>query len=142
MSDEILNRKVDKACPLVCSCGGTRISAAPWPTPPFEVNYSCGHNVRLFGEMIWDVPYLQQSSIFDTGVSVQLDPYQFTCNGMKLDPYRVARIYDITDPVIFQALKKLLRCGRKHKDMATDVREAVTSLLRWEEMNQEDKEKL
>lgn len=66
------------------------------------------------------------------------DPYQFTVNGLRLDPYRIARIYKIDDPVIFQAIKKLLRCGRKHKDMATDVHEAITSLQRWEEMNEED----
>jgi hypothetical protein len=57
---------------------------------------------------------------------------------VKADPYRIARAYEITDPVIFQALKKLLRCGRKHKDAATDVREAITSLERWEAMNNED----
>ena len=44
----------------------------------------------------------------------------------------------IEDPVIFQALKKLLRCGRKHKAKAADVREAITSLERWEAMNRED----
>ena len=54
---------------------------------------------------------------------------------MLTDPYRVARAYGIEDPVIFQALKKLLRCGRKHKAKAADVREAITSLERWEAMN-------
>jgi hypothetical protein len=66
------------------------------------------------------------------------DPYQVQIGGVKADPYRIARAYEITDPVIFQALKKLLRCGRKHKDSATDVREAITSLERWEAMNEED----
>lgn len=66
------------------------------------------------------------------------DPYQVTIGGVKADPYRIARAYGITDPVIFQALKKLLRCGRKHKDQATDVREAITTLERWEQMNAED----
>ena len=66
------------------------------------------------------------------------DPYQVQIGGVKADPYRIARAYEITDPVIFQALKKLLRCGRKHKDAATDVREAITSLERWEAMNNED----
>lgn len=66
------------------------------------------------------------------------DPYEVKIGGVKADPYRVARAYGINDPVIFQALKKLLRCGRKHKDQATDIREAITSLERWEEMNRED----
>lgn len=66
------------------------------------------------------------------------DPYNVRIGGIKADPYRIARAYGITDPVIFQALKKLLRAGRKHKDLATDVREAITSLERWEAMNAED----
>lgn len=66
------------------------------------------------------------------------DPYEIRIGGVRADPYRVARAYGINDPVIFQALKKLLRFGRKHKDRATDVREAITSLERWEAMNLED----
>ena len=61
-----------------------------------------------------------------------IDPYAVTIGGVKADPYRIARAYGITDPAIFQALKKLLRCGRKHKTIAEDVREAITSLERWE----------
>jgi hypothetical protein len=60
-----------------------------------------------------------------------VDPYEVRIGGVKADPYRIARAYGITDPVIFQALKKLLRFGRKHKDGAKDVREAITSLERW-----------
>jgi hypothetical protein len=66
------------------------------------------------------------------------DPYAVTIGGVLADPYRIARAYGITDPVIFQALKKLLRFGRKHKEAAADVREAITSLERWEAMNKED----
>lgn len=65
------------------------------------------------------------------------DPYEITLGGTKVDPYRIAREYDL-DPIIAQAVKKLLRCGRKHKDRATDVREAITTLERWEEMEKED----
>ena len=66
------------------------------------------------------------------------DPYAVVIGGVLCDPYRIARAYGIKDPVIFQALKKLLRLGRKHKDTAADVREAITSLERWESMNSED----
>lgn len=78
------------------------------------------------------------NSITDEAKTAVDDPYQIHIGGVKCDPYRIARAYSINDPVIFQALKKLLRCGRKHKDRATDVREAITSLERWEQMNQED----
>jgi len=67
-----------------------------------------------------------------------MDPYQITIGGVKADPYRIAKAYGIDDPIIFQAIKKLLRCGRKHKSMAQDVREAITSLERWEEIEAED----
>lgn len=67
------------------------------------------------------------------------DPYEVRIGGVKADPYRIARAYEIDDPVIFQALKKILRSGRKHKDLKSDIREAITSLERWEQMNEEDK---
>tara|TARA_R110000803_G_scaffold59101_10_gene117506 strand:- start:6217 stop:6621 length:405 start_codon:yes stop_codon:yes gene_type:complete len=68
----------------------------------------------------------------------KLDPYEIELGGVKVDPYRVARAFGIDDPVIFQALKKLLRMGRKHKGAEVDVREAITTLERWEAMNRED----
>jgi len=67
-----------------------------------------------------------------------MDPYQITIGGVKADPYRIAKAYGIDDPIIFQAIKKLLRCGRKHKSMTQDVREAITSLERWEQIEAED----
>lgn len=65
------------------------------------------------------------------------DAYKTMIGGAIADPYRIARAYDL-DPVIAQAVKKLLRCGRKHKSRATDVREAITTLERWEAMEAED----
>ena len=66
-----------------------------------------------------------------------LDPYEITIGGIKADPYRIALAYDL-DPVIAQAVKKLLRCGRKHKSKANDIREAITTLERWEQIQAED----
>ena len=65
------------------------------------------------------------------------DPYEITIGGIKADPYRIALAYDL-DPVIAQAVKKLLRCGRKHKSKANDIREAITTLERWEQIQAED----
>ena len=67
-----------------------------------------------------------------------MDPYQITIGGVKADPMRIVKAYGITDMGIAQAVKKLLRCGRKHKTKAQDVREAITSLERWEEIESED----
>lgn len=62
--------------------------------------------------------------------------------GVKVDVYRVLRIYNVTDPAIAHAVKKLLRSGRGHKDQDTDIAEAIASLQRWQEMRQEDKRPL
>ena len=65
------------------------------------------------------------------------DPYQVRIGGVLVDPYRIARAFGL-DPTIAQAVKKLLRSGRKHKTAAEDVREAITTLERWEAMERED----
>jgi len=56
----------------------------------------------------------------------------------KLDPYRILRLYEITDPAIQHAIKKLLRCGRAHKPMIQDIQEVIDTLHRWQEMEKED----
>jgi hypothetical protein len=61
------------------------------------------------------------------------DPYKIRIGGVLADPYRIAIAYNL-DPIIAQAVKKLLRCGRKHKSPAQDVREAITTLQRWEQI--------
>lgn len=58
--------------------------------------------------------------------------------GIKLDPYRVLKVYGITDPAIQHAVKKLLRLGRTHKGEEKDVQEAIQSLRRWQEMRMEE----
>jgi len=67
------------------------------------------------------------------------DPYKIRIGGVIADPYRIARAYGL-DATLGAALKKILRRGRKHKDIATDVRDAITTLQRWEEMEPEDEQ--
>lgn len=54
----------------------------------------------------------------------------------KLDVYAICKIYDVTDPAIFHAVKKLLRAGRGSggKSKNQDVSEAIDSLRRYLEM--------
>jgi hypothetical protein len=59
-----------------------------------------------------------------------MDPYKIRIGGVVADPYRIAIEYGL-DPILGQALKKILRCGRKHKDIKTDVQEAIKTLTRW-----------
>jgi len=65
------------------------------------------------------------------------DIWHTEINGAPADFYAIARAYDITDPAIAHALKKLLRCGRSHKSQGQDVLEAIASLQRWVQMEDE-----
>lgn len=57
-----------------------------------------------------------------------------------IDIYRVLHLFGVTDPCLQHAVKKLLVTGGRSggKDAAKDVREAIYSLQRWEEMRAED----
>jgi len=57
----------------------------------------------------------------------------------SIDVYRVIDLWNVTDPCIQHAIKKLLVAGgRGHKDMTKDVHEAIVSLQRWEDMQAEN----
>ncbi len=66
------------------------------------------------------------------------DPYAVYIGGVKCDPQRIARAFRITDMGTQQALKKILRNGHKHKSSTEDKREAVTSLQRSIQLDEED----
>lgn len=60
-------------------------------------------------------------------------PYEY------VDVYRVLELFQVSDPAIQHAVKKLLVAGgRGHKNLEKDVREAVSSLNRWIEMREEE----
>ena len=56
-----------------------------------------------------------------------------------MDVYRVLQIFNVTDPCLQHAVKKLLCAGgRGAKNDVKDVREAMDSLTRWQQMRLED----
>ena len=57
-----------------------------------------------------------------------------------IDVYRVLHLFNVTDPCIQHAVKKLLVAGGRGagKDMSKDVQEAIDSLERFKEMRVED----
>jgi hypothetical protein len=56
-----------------------------------------------------------------------------------VDVYRVLAMFGVTDPCFQHALKKILLSGdRKHKDVEKDVQESIDTLMRWQEMREED----
>lgn len=57
-----------------------------------------------------------------------------------IDVYRVLEMFDVNNPSIAHAVKKLLVAGgRGHKDVEKDIKEAIVSLSRWVEMREEEK---
>ena len=65
--------------------------------------------------------------------------FKDVANLRRLDVYRVLRLFEVTDPCIQHAVKKLLVAGgRGSKDVEKDIQEAMDSLARWQEMRKED----
>ena len=56
-----------------------------------------------------------------------------------IDVYRVLELFNVTDPCLQHAIKKLLCAGgRGAKDIEQDVQEAMDTLERWQDMCRED----
>lgn len=57
-----------------------------------------------------------------------------------IDVYRVLELFNVTDPCLSHAVKKLLVAGgRGHKDISRDVQDVIDSCVRWQEMQRENK---
>ena len=57
-----------------------------------------------------------------------------------IDVYRIIELFNISDPCLQHALKKLLVAGgRGHKDIDRDIQDVIDSCQRWQEMREEDK---
>src|SRR5580693_885361 len=58
----------------------------------------------------------------------------------EIDVYRVLQLFNVTDPCVQHAIKKLLVAGRRGagKDVSKDVQEAIDSLMRWQDMRNEE----
>ena len=60
-----------------------------------------------------------------------------------IDVYRVLQLFNVADPCLQHAVKKLLVAGGRGsgKDINRDVQEAIETLQRWQEMREEEKSK-
>ena len=57
----------------------------------------------------------------------------------KLDIYRILKLYEVSDPCLQHAIKKLLCAGKRGvKNQTQDINEAILSLKRLLEMQGED----
>lgn len=60
-------------------------------------------------------------------------------NLQRIDVYRVLELFEVTNPCLQHAIKKLLVAGgRGAKSTDKDIREAIDSLQRYIEMRNED----
>ena len=72
-------------------------------------------------------------------VELKFGKYMRQCPYDGIDVYRVLTVFEVTDPALQHAVKKLLCAGKRGaKDMATDIRETIIALERWEEMRREE----
>lgn len=56
-----------------------------------------------------------------------------------IDIYRVLQVYEVTDPCIQHAVKKLLCAGQRgYKEVEKDIDEAIQSMERWKQMREEE----
>ena len=62
-------------------------------------------------------------------------------NLATVDVYRLLQLFNVTDPCLQHAIKKLLVAGGRGagKSIDRDIQEAMDTLLRWQEMQHEDK---
>jgi len=65
--------------------------------------------------------------------------YRFEYKGIKLDPFRIAKIYGMESFALMTVLKKILCAGnRGHKDYKADILDCITALQRELEIVEED----
>lgn len=56
-----------------------------------------------------------------------------------IDVYRVLQMFEVTDPCLQHAIKKLLQPGKRGvKDLDLDINEAMQSLQRYFDMREEE----
>ena len=77
--------------------------------------------------------YNNNNSYIDNPYIVDISKYN------KLDIYRILKLYEVSDPCLQHAIKKLLCAGKRgQKTFLQDVNEAMQSLQRFLEMQGED----
>lgn len=91
------------------------------------------HNTDLIEKAIETINHLRPSA-------EQSNPnkYQRKVKGVVIDVYDVLVAWEVTNPAVQHAIKKLLQPGQRgHKDITTDLYEAGQSIGRAIEIEQE-----
>jgi hypothetical protein len=76
----------------------------------------------------------------NTVVPPGFEYYYKPVKASHVDIYRILLMYDVTDPCLQHAIKKLLVAGGRKggKDITRDVDEAMVALQRWQNIQNED----
>lgn len=78
----------------------------------------------------------QPTLTFEKGCCNSENKYQVEIKGVKFDVYDVLKAFDIICPATQHAIKKLLKAGKRgYKDAEQDLDEAITSINRAKELN-------
>ena len=111
-----------------------------WLTTGWESNSDFLNVVDKHGRLLW-----QRSE--GKAVSVEGESkhshYKKDVSDLEfIDVYRVLKLFNVTDPCLQHAIKKLLCSGQRGvKDSDKDIQEAIDSLQRYQDMRVEDGEK-
>lgn len=113
------------------------------PQEQIDIECSCGKVFQDFTEAtVTDQSWyeVQEESINNRTFSDDPTPdyYRYMYKGLKIDPYRIMVLYDITHPAHQQALKKILRAGRGDRNLEDDILGVMSALERWLEMIREE----
>lgn len=64
--------------------------------------------------------------------------YKVDCKGIQIDVYDVLKAFDVTCPGLQHAIKKLLKPGQRgHKDREEDLKDAIASIKRAQELDKD-----
>lgn len=76
----------------------------------------------------------------DAPVDRKHSHYFKPCPFDHVDIYRVLVLFNVTDPCLQHAVKKIMVAGGRGggKDISKDVQEAIDTLARWQEMRKEE----
>lgn len=92
------------------------------------------------------VAMARHSGMSDGEIKEMLGPdrkhshYFKPCPFDHVDIYRVLVLFNVTDPCLQHAVKKIMVAGGRGggKDISKDVQEAIDTLARWQEMRKEE----
>lgn len=67
----------------------------------------------------------------DVGKKINANKYQRECRGVYLDVYDILKAFEVINPAVQHAIKKLLASGKRgYKDTKQDLEEARDSITR------------